>query len=89
MSDLTAATRGIGRDKQVIIDPRNPRNSIQHLGWLKQAVREIDNAWHDGHNNVLVRFSLELELSPSYRCRFSTLELVDISSQSPSFGLST
>jgi hypothetical protein len=80
MSDLTAATRGISKDKQVIINPRSPRNSIQHLGRLKQAVREVDNAWHDAHNNMLVSFLQESELFSLYRCRFSFLEFIDISS---------
>jgi hypothetical protein len=60
LSDLTAATLGIDRDKQVIIDPCSPRNSMQHLGRLKQAVRDLDNAWHDAHKNMLVSFSLEV-----------------------------
>jgi hypothetical protein len=56
-SDMTEATLGIGKDKKVVIDTRGPRNIVQHLAWLKHAVREFDNAWHDTNNNVLVSFS--------------------------------
>nr|XP_051201858.1 uncharacterized protein LOC127315405 [Lolium perenne] len=53
LSNLSEATLGVGRDRQVIIDSHSPQNTMQHLGRLKQAVRELDNAWHDAHNNVL------------------------------------
>jgi hypothetical protein len=68
LSNLSEATLGVGRDRQVIIDSHSPQNTMQHLGRLKQAVRELDNAWHDAHNNVLVSFSLELQLFSLYRC---------------------
>jgi hypothetical protein len=61
LSDLTEATLGIGKDKKVMTDPRGPRNTVQHLGRLKQAVREFDNTWHDANNNVLVSFLPESE----------------------------
>jgi hypothetical protein len=35
LSDLTEATLGIGKDKQVVIDMRGTQNTVQHLGWLK------------------------------------------------------
>ncbi|KAM0846564.1 hypothetical protein ACQ4PT_055585 [Festuca glaucescens] len=52
-SDMTEATLGVGKDRQVVIDTRGPRNTVQHLARLKHAVREFDNAWHDANNNVL------------------------------------
>jgi hypothetical protein len=64
----------------VVIDTRGPRNTVQHLAWLKHVVWEFDNAWHDVDKNVLVSFLSALEhffLIPSY---FSALELIDISS---------
>ncbi|KAM0875835.1 hypothetical protein ACQ4PT_036557 [Festuca glaucescens] len=50
---MTEATLGVGKDRQVVIDPRGPRNTGQHLARLKHAVREFDNAWHDANHNVL------------------------------------
>jgi hypothetical protein len=79
LSDLTEATLGIGRDMQVLIGPRSLRNSMQHLGRLKQAVRELDNAWHDAHNNVVVSFLSESKFFLSYQIVLN-LDLVDISS---------
>ncbi|KAM0890754.1 hypothetical protein ACQ4PT_026841 [Festuca glaucescens] len=52
-SDMTEATLGVGKDRQVVIDPHGPRNTVQHLARLKHAVREFDNAWHDANHNVL------------------------------------
>ncbi|KAM0824288.1 hypothetical protein ACQ4PT_070297 [Festuca glaucescens] len=52
-SDMTEATLGVGKDRQVVIDTRGPRNTVQHLARLKHAVREFDNAWHDANHNVL------------------------------------
>ncbi|KAM0920942.1 hypothetical protein ACQ4PT_007177 [Festuca glaucescens] len=53
LADLTEATRGVGKDGKVVIDSRGPRNTVQHFGRLKQAVKEFDNAWHDANQNVL------------------------------------
>ncbi|KAM0872708.1 hypothetical protein ACQ4PT_038528 [Festuca glaucescens] len=52
-SDMTEATLGVGKDRQAVIDPRGPRNTVQHLARLKHAMREFDNAWHDANQNVL------------------------------------
>ncbi|KAM0923582.1 hypothetical protein ACQ4PT_005451 [Festuca glaucescens] len=52
-SDMTEATLGVGKDRQVVIDPRGPRNTVQHLARLKHAMREFDNTWHDANHNVL------------------------------------
>ncbi|KAM0881799.1 hypothetical protein ACQ4PT_032720 [Festuca glaucescens] len=53
VADLTDATLGIGKDKKLVIDSCGPRSTVQHLGRLKHAVKEFDNAWHDANNNVL------------------------------------
>ncbi|KAM0917053.1 hypothetical protein ACQ4PT_009790 [Festuca glaucescens] len=53
LADLTDATLGVGKDKKLVIDSRGPRSTVQHLGRLKHAVKEFDNAWHDANNNVL------------------------------------
>ncbi|KAM0901505.1 hypothetical protein ACQ4PT_019952 [Festuca glaucescens] len=53
-SDMTETTLGVGKDRNVVIDTRGPRNTVQHLVRLKHAVREFDNAWHDANNNVLL-----------------------------------
>jgi hypothetical protein len=79
LSDLTEATLGIDKDKKVVTDPCGPRNTVQHLGQLKQAVRDFDNAWHHANNNVLVSFLSESELFSSCRIVFN-LDFVDISS---------
>ena len=67
-SDMTEATLGVGKDRQAVIDPRGPRNTVQHLARLKHAMREFDNAWHDANQNVLVSFfpALELLFIPNY-----------------------
>ncbi|KAM0834183.1 hypothetical protein ACQ4PT_063779 [Festuca glaucescens] len=53
LSDLTEATRGVGKDGKAVVDSRGPRSTVQHFGRLKQAVKEFDNAWHDANQNVL------------------------------------
>ncbi len=65
---MTEATLGVGKDRQAVIDPRGPRNTVQHLARLKHAMREFDNAWHDANQNVLVSFfpALELLFIPNY-----------------------
>jgi hypothetical protein len=75
LSDLTDATLSVGKDKKLVVDTRGPRNTVQHLGRLKQAVKEFDNAWHDANNNVLVSFLSELELFSSYRATFQLQNL--------------
>ncbi|KAM0921736.1 hypothetical protein ACQ4PT_006674 [Festuca glaucescens] len=53
VADLTDATLGVGKDGKVISDPCGRRSTVQHLGRLKHAIKEFDNAWHDANNNVL------------------------------------
>ena len=72
---MTEATLGVGKDRQVVIDPRGPRNTVQHLARLKHAMREFDNAWHDANNNVLVSFLSELEPFSSCRAIFQLQNL--------------
>jgi hypothetical protein len=53
---LTNATLGVGKDKKLVFDTRGPRSTVQHLGRLKHAMKEFDNAWHDANNNMMVSF---------------------------------
>nr|XP_051213131.1 uncharacterized protein LOC127331097 [Lolium perenne] len=53
-ADVSAATRGLGKDRLPAIDPAGPRCTEQHFMWLRRAVKELDNAWHDVANNVVV-----------------------------------
>ncbi|KAM0931747.1 hypothetical protein ACQ4PT_000057 [Festuca glaucescens] len=62
VADLTDATLGVGKDGKVISDPRGRRSTVQHLGRLKHAVKESDNAWHDANNNVLGVLDSQKEL---------------------------
>jgi hypothetical protein len=84
-ADVSAATRGVGKDRLPVIDPAGPRSTEEHFMRLKRAVREFDNAWHDATSNVVVSFTK----------LFATFLLMPvlffpdsyIFSQSPSFGL--
>jgi hypothetical protein len=83
-ADVSAATRGLGKDRLPAIDPTGPRCTEEHFMRLRRAVKEFDNAWHDTTNNVVVSFTK----------KFATFLLMPvlffpdlhISSQSPSFG---
>jgi hypothetical protein len=55
-SDMTEATLGV-KDGQVVMDTRGPRNTVQHMHWLKRCMHEFYNAWYDVDKNVLVSFS--------------------------------
>jgi hypothetical protein len=59
--DLTEATLDVGKDKKLVVDSCGPRSTVQHFGWLKHAVKEFENTWHDANNNVLVSFLPELK----------------------------
>ncbi|KAK1698691.1 hypothetical protein QYE76_015388 [Lolium multiflorum] len=52
-ADVSAATRGLGKDRLPSIDPAGPRCTEEHFMWLRRAVKEFDNAWHDATNNVV------------------------------------
>jgi hypothetical protein len=87
--DLSPATRGLGKDKLQVIDPSGQRSTAQHLSRLKHAVKEFNTAYHDASGNVVVSRTLQTSKLHLYICRFSIAHLTHISSQSPSFGLST
>ncbi|KAK1607700.1 hypothetical protein QYE76_031373 [Lolium multiflorum] len=53
-ADVSAATRGVGRDRLPIVDPAGPKSTEEHFMHLKRAVREFDNAWHDATSNVVI-----------------------------------
>ncbi|KAK1682770.1 hypothetical protein QYE76_043618 [Lolium multiflorum] len=52
-ADVSAATRGVGKDRLPIVDPAGPKSTEEHFMRLKRAVREFDNAWHDATSNVV------------------------------------
>ncbi|KAK1684705.1 hypothetical protein QYE76_045553 [Lolium multiflorum] len=52
-ADVSAATRGLGKDRLPALDPAGPRCTEQHFIRLRRAVKELDNTWHDATNNVL------------------------------------
>ncbi|KAK1626901.1 hypothetical protein QYE76_001216 [Lolium multiflorum] len=52
-ADVSAATRGLGKDRLPAIDPAGPRCTEEHFMRLRRAVKEFDNAWHDDTNNVV------------------------------------
>ncbi|KAK1694562.1 hypothetical protein QYE76_011259 [Lolium multiflorum] len=52
-ADVSAATRGVGKDRLPIVDPAGPRSIEEHFMRLKRAVKEFDNAWHDATSNVV------------------------------------
>jgi hypothetical protein len=56
LADLSDATLGVGKDGKPKVDPCGQRSTVQHFSWLKAAVKEFDNAWHDASGNVVVRF---------------------------------
>jgi hypothetical protein len=90
-ADVTPATRGLGKDRLPAPDPVGDRSSEEHFTRLRCAVKELDSAWYDATNNLMVRstnFSqlLPVSLLPDLfyllvSCRF----LSCLSSQSPSF----
>nr|XP_051202066.1 actin cytoskeleton-regulatory complex protein PAN1-like [Lolium perenne] len=53
-ADVYVATRGLGKDRLPAIDTAGPRCTEQHFIRLRRAVKELDNAWHDATNNVVL-----------------------------------
>ncbi|KAK1664990.1 hypothetical protein QYE76_053149 [Lolium multiflorum] len=53
-ADLSAATRGVDKDKQPVVDNSGPRSTVQHFSRLKRAMKEFDTAWHDANANVVI-----------------------------------
>jgi hypothetical protein len=84
-ADVSAATRGVGKDRLPIVDPAGPKCTEGHFIRLKRAVREFDNAWHDATSNVVVSFTNLCNFSVD--AGFILSGFIYISSQSPSFGL--
>nr|XP_051211524.1 uncharacterized protein LOC127329017 [Lolium perenne] len=52
-ADLSVATRGLGKDKQPVVDNSGPRSTAQHLSRLKRVVKEFDTTWHDASANMV------------------------------------
>ncbi|KAK1683373.1 hypothetical protein QYE76_044221 [Lolium multiflorum] len=53
-ADISAATRGLGKDRLPAPDPAGPRSTEEHFSRLKRAVKEFDSAWYDATANVVV-----------------------------------
>jgi hypothetical protein len=83
-ADVSAATRGVGKDRLHIIDPAGPRCTEEHFIRLKRAVKEFDNAWHDVTSNAVVSFTNLFAIFLLMPVLFFPDSY--ISSQSPSFG---
>jgi hypothetical protein len=62
-SDLTEVNSGLGKDGLPLVDPRGPRNTVQHMNRLKQCMRNFDAAWYDVDKNVSVSLSSRLNFS--------------------------
>jgi hypothetical protein len=56
-SELTEVTSGLGKDGQLIIDPRGLRSMNQQLARLKRCMRETNTAWFDIDRNITVNIS--------------------------------
>jgi hypothetical protein len=70
LADLSNATIGVGKDGKPKVDPRGQWSTVQHFSWLKAAVKEFDNAWHDANGNVVVRFLSGTYIFSLYRNLF-------------------
>nr|XP_051221205.1 uncharacterized protein LOC127339384 [Lolium perenne] len=65
-ADVSAATRGVGKDRLPIIDPAGPRSTEEHFMRLKRVVKEFDNAWHGATSNVVVLFFPDSYISSQF-----------------------
>ena len=63
-ADMTPATRGLGKDRLPAPDPVGDRSSEEHFMRLRSAVKELDSAWYDATNNLMVRFTNSFQLLP-------------------------
>ncbi|KAK1699345.1 hypothetical protein QYE76_016042 [Lolium multiflorum] len=53
-ADMTPATRGLGKDRRPAPDPVGDRSSEEHFMRLRSAVKELDSAWYDSTNNLML-----------------------------------
>ncbi|KAK1561227.1 hypothetical protein QYE76_017413 [Lolium multiflorum] len=53
-ADITPATRGLGKDRLPAPDPVGNRSSEEHFTRLRCAVKELDSAWYDATNNLML-----------------------------------
>ncbi|KAK1668105.1 hypothetical protein QYE76_056264, partial [Lolium multiflorum] len=53
-ADITPATRGLGKDRLPAPDPIGNRSSEEHFTRLRCAVKELDSAWYDATNNLML-----------------------------------
>nr|XP_051190671.1 uncharacterized protein LOC127303998 [Lolium perenne] len=72
-SDESPATCGLGKHKMPVIDPAGPRSTGQHFSRLRHVVKELDNAWHDATNNVVVTAVPEASIE-ALKAQLSTLQ---------------
>ncbi|KAK1696243.1 hypothetical protein QYE76_012940 [Lolium multiflorum] len=57
-ADMTPATRGMGKDRLPAPDPVGDRSSEEHFMRLRRAVKELDSAWYDATNNLMLTVTL-------------------------------
>ncbi|KAK1660512.1 hypothetical protein QYE76_048671 [Lolium multiflorum] len=53
-ADISPATRGLGKDRLPAPDPAGDRSSEEHFMRLRNAVKELDSAWYDATNNLML-----------------------------------
>jgi hypothetical protein len=75
-ADMSPATRGLGKDRLPVPDPAGPRCTEEHFARLRRAVRELDNAWHDATNNLVVSLTKLFNFMNS--CRFLSFRISSI-----------
>jgi hypothetical protein len=56
-AEMSKATRGLGKDRLPMPDPAGERSSEEHFMRLRRAVKELDSAWFDATNNLMVSSS--------------------------------
>ena len=52
--DMSKATRCLGKDRLPAPGPVGARCSEEHFMRLRRAVKELDSAWFDATNNMMV-----------------------------------
>ncbi|KAK1667849.1 hypothetical protein QYE76_056008 [Lolium multiflorum] len=53
-ADMSPATRGMGKDRLPAPDPAGDRSAEEHFMRLRRAVKELDSAWYDATNNLML-----------------------------------